>query len=231
MTASNLGRRRLRVSASICRAITLAAGLLLAAGGQAHAVSSGSQFLFTADQTMPSAVPAIATALVTLGAPDSLNPGFFTVTGFDLSIQTLTGGDCLIPCRLPNPTLTGLEFDSATLGLNGVVTGSFPGKNGGTHYWEPYPLTPVPPLFVDKNGGLFFTDIVPGSTSTGQWNVTDLHVGSGGGTDIRTASGTYNPLTAVAEPSSVILLGLGLAVMARRATRAGPGRRRPLEYR
>jgi PEP-CTERM motif-containing protein len=213
-----------RVSLMLRRSIAMAGALVIALAAQAQAITIGDQFVFTADELLrnglPHPVPGVATALVTLGARNG-SSDLFAVNGFVLDVTLLSKTDCLT-CSVSNLSLSGLQFDSATLGLTGAVTGQFPGSHGGTHYLEPYPLTPVPLLFLGQNGGLFFADIAAG-LSTGQWNILDLHVGAGGGTDIRTASGTYAPLRpAVPEPSSLSLLGSGLAGLGGAALRWRP---------
>jgi hypothetical protein len=174
---------RSRLSRSALRAFTTACGLLLALAMQAHAaVMLGDHFVFNWIATGGPDTGATGSINVTIGAAQA-NP-FFGIASFDVTV----GGFCGV-CSPLTEDLSATQFDSATFGLLGDITGSFLGQGGGTHTFD-----------------LLLNDIVGG---LGTFTFSDTRVIDN---TIRVNSGTYTPLVAsVDEPSAMFLLALGLA--------------------
>ncbi len=141
----------------------------------------GDQFILDWLATVGPSAGASGTADVTIGAPEA-NP-FFAIAGFDVT----AAGFCGV-CTPLTEDLSGAQFDSATFGVLGTITGSFIGQGGGgTH------------TFV-----LTLNDIVGG---LGTFTFSDTIVGDG--TIVN--SGTYAPLIAsVDEPSEMLLFAIGI---------------------
>jgi len=168
-------------------AITTAGGLLLAFAMQAHAaVIPGDHFIFNWTETAGSAVGLTGSVNLTVGAAQA-GP-YFGIAGFDV---TQAGGFCSV-CTPQAEVLSAAQFDSATFGLLGHITGSFVGQGGGTHTFD-----------------LALVDIVG---VTGTWTFTNTLLIDN---SVDVANGTYTPLIAsVDEPSAMLLLALGLAGLA-----------------
>jgi hypothetical protein len=149
---------------------------------QAHAaVMPGDRFIFNWIATGGPNTGVTGSANVTIGAAEA-NP-FFGIAGFDVT----AGGFCGV-CSPLTEDLSAAQFDSATFGLLGDITGSFLGGGGGLHTFD-----------------LILTDIVSG---TGTFAFTDTRVGEGSVTN----TGTFTPLVAsVDEPSAMFLFALALA--------------------
>jgi hypothetical protein len=162
-------------------AVTTACGLLLAFAMQAHAaVMPGDDFTFDWIATVGPSAGASGSTNVTLGAAQAAP--FFGIVSFDVTV----GGFCGV-CSPLTEDLSAAQFDSATFGVLGDITGSFLGQGGGTHTFD-----------------LLLNDIVGG---VGTFTFSDTRV-----IDNTTAvnSGTYTPLVAaVDEPSEMALLALG----------------------
>jgi hypothetical protein len=170
-------------------AITIAGGLLLAFAMQAHAaIMAGDQFIFNFIVTAGPATGLTGSVDVTLGAAQA-DP-YFAIAGFDV---TQAGGFCGV-CTPLTEDLSHAQFDSATFGLLGEITGTFIGSGGNnTHSFD-----------------LVLTDIVNG---TGTFTFTNTKLVEP--PQVEVDSGTYTPLVpAVDEPSEMVLLALGLVSLA-----------------
>ena len=119
------------------------------------------------------------------------SPGFFNLSNFSVTVGT----DLCFSCGLLTENLSGVLFDAATFDLKGNITGTFQGSGGNLHTFD-----------------LALTD--PAAT----WTFTDVRVFDGR-TDI--SSGTYtSAVSAIPEPSSWVMLSLGLLALTYRATTA-----------
>ena len=133
----------------IGRAIVMAAGLVIAITGPAHAVAIGDHFTVIFTETLPTP-GLVATADITLGPPTG---SFFSIS----SLTAISGGVCLT-CGLTSQDLTGAYFDSATSGLTGHVLGTFIGEGGASHSFAL--------VLADLPGATWFlTDIIEESSA------------------------------------------------------------------
>jgi hypothetical protein len=182
----NDARPRFDPSYWVGRALAVACGLLLWVVMQAHAaVMPGDKFTFDWLATVGPNAGATGSADVTIGAAQA-SP-FFGIATLDVT----AAGFCGV-CTPQLENLGGAQFDSATFGLLGHVTGSFLGQGGGTHTFD-----------------LLLNDIVGG---VGTFTFTDTRVIDN---NIVVNSGTYTPLiAAVDEPPEMVLLALGFAGIA-----------------
>ena len=164
------------------RAVMAAAGLLLAFAMQAQAtVMQGDRLTFDWLATLGPDAGANGTADVTVGAPQA-GP-YFGIASFDVT----AAGFCGV-CTPLTEDLGGAQFDSATSGLLGTITGSFLGQGGATHTFS-----------------LVLGDVAGGG---GTFTFSNKKVGDGTVVD----SGIYSPLVApVDEPHEMLLLAIGLA--------------------
>lgn len=168
------------------RAIAAAAALMLAFAMQAHAsVMPGDHFTFDWLATAGPDAGASGSADVTIGAAQA-SP-FFGIASFDVT----AGGFCGV-CTPLTEDLTGVQFDSATFGVLGTITGSFLGQGGGTHTFN---------LALGDVGG-----------GAGTFTFSDTKSADG---SVAVNSGTYTPLVAsVDEPSEMLLFAIGLVGLA-----------------
>jgi len=173
------------------RALTTACGLLVLVVMQAFAtVMPGDNFTLGWSATAGPNAGATGSASVTVGAAQA-SP-FFGIASVDVTIQGFCG-----VCTPLTEDLSGAQFDSGTLGLLGHITGSFLGKDGGTHTFD-----------------LLLNDVVGG---VGTFTFSEDNA-------IVVNSGIYTPpairplgetvIAAVDEPSVMALLALGLAGIA-----------------
>jgi len=173
------------------RALTATCGLLVLVVMQAFAsVMPGDNFTLGWTATAGPNAGATGSASVTIGAAQA-SP-FFGIASVDVTVQGVCG-----VCTPLTEDLSGARFDSATFGVLGHITGSFLGKDGGTHTFD-----------------LLLNDIVGG---VGTFTFSEDNA-------IVVDSGTYTPpagrplgetvVAAVDEPSAMALLALGLAGIA-----------------
>ena len=105
----------------------VAAALLLMFAIQAQAtVMPGDQFTLDWLATVGPNAGASGTADVTIGNPETAP--FFGIASFDVT----AAGFCGV-CTPVTEDLSNAQFDSATFGVLGTITGSFQGQFGGTH--------------------------------------------------------------------------------------------------
>jgi|SRR5690348_177428 len=182
ISSSKRSRLTRRASAAI-------AGLVLAFAMQAHAtIMPGDHFIFDWTDTAGPGTGLTGSIDLTVGA--ALTAPFFAIASFDV---TQNGSFCSA-CTPLTEDLSGAQFDSATFGLLGHITGTFIGSGGNnTHSFD-----------------LALTDI---AGAIGTWQFTDTKeivppV-------VVVDSGTYIPLVpSVDEPAEMLLLAIGFVALA-----------------
>lgn len=174
------------ITRRFCHALTLAGGLTILCVLPAQAAVTTGD-QFTSLYTETNGSDPGLTGTATITIGSPASPGFFNISGFSVTVGT----DICFSCGLLTENLSGVLFDATTLDLKGNITGTFLGSGGNLHTFD-----------------LALTD--PAAT----WTFTNVRMFDGR-TDI--SSGTYSPaVSAVPEPSSWVMLSLGLLALAYR---------------
>ncbi len=125
----------------------------------ASPVFIGEEFNFVATQLSSPGAGGTGTGTITIGTPTSGD--FYTISDASF-ISALKG--CLT-CTLLTQDLSGLSFDSATLGIIGTATGTYLGDLGDLHNFILI-VTDAPTLIWDFTKHNQVTDITKQSNGT-----------------------------------------------------------------
>jgi len=173
-----------------CRAFLVAGGLAALCVFPVQAAVTTGD-QFTSLFTETSGSDPGSTGTATLTVGTPASPGFFNISNFSVIVDP----DLCFSCGLLSENLSGVSFDTTTFDLKGHITGTFLGSGGNLHRFD-----------------LALTD------PAGTWTFTNIREFDGR-TDI--SSGTYTPaISAIPEPSSWVMLSLGLLALTYRATTA-----------